>query len=117
MKKISLLIFLLLVSCAHMKSKTHLVDVVEFYGDGGFIPGFNAANCDLFDYDGVLLDSVEIKESDKPHANAKAFFVKCMDEEGKPVWPKETVAPLCSFTGETPGCGMDTDITPSVAVQ
>ena len=117
MNKTSLFVLIALVSCAHVGNKTRVVDVVEFYKDGGFIPGFNAVSCDLFDYDGNLLESVEIKKSDKPHANAKAFFVKCLDKHGKPILPEETVAPLCPFTGETPGCGTDADFSPSVIVE
>jgi len=103
MKKLFLFALFAFVSCAHAQS-AYIIDEVKYQQKGGFTPGPDADVCYLYNLDGDLIVKIKIREHNRPHGNSEAFYVKCYDWHGKPVWPQETLAQICPFIGNTPEC-------------
>ncbi len=103
MRRCSFFLIFLFLSCAHTGS-TYITDETEC--KGGFIPGEEAFVCELYDVESKLLERIEIskREKNKCYFNGYAFYVRCLDGQEKPIWPKIANTPLCSFIGNKPSC-------------
>lgn len=88
---------------------TFVVEDDECHDDmGSYIPGTEVGFCLYYDHEGWLiggLDMVNVKDKTAPICGyGRIYFVKCLDKAGMLVWPQETTAPICPFTGDKPSC-------------
>ena len=97
---LALLVFAL--GCSTHYAKTKIIDDLDQMAFS-FEPGNDCVECELYDAEKNLIEVLQVQPGKRYH-NPHVWFIKCRQSNGKEVWPKYSVAPICPFTGPVPKC-------------
>lgn len=69
---------------------------------GTVVAGERSLVCELFDASSQFIELVDIPARSR-YRNPRAQYVRCLNENGNPVWPPRVIG-LCVFTTSMPNC-------------